>query len=124
MRRPCTINGWQRLCWSWLRVSYPSIPLQSTNSLMSPRYSLIALSTSLALLVSCGSQSEKPEASVSRTPPISVKAVTLAETEVPEIYTAPGTVRAKTSSILSSKVLAYVQSVNVHEGQRVRAGQT
>lgn len=91
---------------------------------MSPRYPLIALSTSLALLVSCGRQSEKPEVSVSRTPPISVKTVTLAETEVPEIYTAPGTVRAKTSSTLSSKVLAYVRSVNVHEGQRVRAGQT
>jgi len=45
------------------------------------------------------------------------------EAQAQDVYTASGTVRAKASSSLSSKLVAYVQSVNFREGDRVKAGQ-
>ena len=45
------------------------------------------------------------------------------ESNIPALYVAPGTVRAKTTSALSSKVMGTVLTVNVHAGDRVSAGQ-
>lgn len=52
-----------------------------------------------------------------------VTTLTVAEKEIPSLYTVSGTVHAKVSSPLASKLLAYVQSVHVREGDRVQAGQ-
>jgi RND family efflux transporter MFP subunit len=41
----------------------------------------------------------------------------------PGIYEATGTVRAKTTATISSKVMGYVQQVNAREGEHVAAGQ-
>lgn len=42
----------------------------------------------------------------------------------PLLYTATGTVHARVESQLASQLMARVQTVKVHEGDRVRAGQT
>ena len=80
------------------------------------------LSTGLILLASCTTSTQKP-GSEHRTAPVIVRVTTLQQAQIPDVYTASGTVRAKVSSSLSSKVVAYVQSVNVREGERVNAGQ-
>jgi RND family efflux transporter MFP subunit len=41
----------------------------------------------------------------------------------PDTYEAVGTVRARTSAVLSSKVMGYVREMNAHTGDRVREGQ-
>jgi membrane fusion protein, multidrug efflux system len=88
------------------------------------RYYPLALSTAMLFTAACGRSLQKADSAAQHRNAVSVKVMTLAEAEVPDVYTAPGTVHAKTSSTISSKLIAYVQSVNVREGDRVRAGQT
>jgi len=56
-------------------------------------------------------------------PTVKVKAVKLAEETVPDLYEAPGTVRARVSSVVSARVMGYLREVRVQAGDRVRAGQ-
>lgn len=77
----------------------------------------------LALLASCHGSDKPVSSPESKAPPVPVKVVTLAETSAATVYPATGTVRAKISATISSKIAAYVQSVRVQEGDRVRAGQ-
>jgi membrane fusion protein, multidrug efflux system len=93
-------------------------------NMMLKRYYPLALSTALLLAAGCGRSSQKAESATQHRNAVPVKVISLAEAQMPDVYTAPGTVRAKTSSTISSKLVAYVQSVNVREGDRVRAGQT
>lgn len=76
---------------------------------------------SLLALAAC-SNTRKPNAVLARTA-VPVTTLTVASSEIPSVYTVSGTVRAKTVSTLSSRVLAYVRSVNVREGDRVQASQ-
>lgn len=87
------------------------------------RYYPLALSTAVLISGACGRSSHKAESTAQHRNAVPVRVMTLTEAEVPEVYTAPGTVHAETSSTISSKLVAYVQSVNVREGDRVRAGQ-
>lgn len=82
------------------------------------------LLTGVALLfVSCGG--EKPERRVqAASRPFAVRTATVALQEWPALYEATGTVRARTTAVISSKVTAYVQAVGVQIGDRVAAGQT
>jgi len=68
--------------------------------------------------------SESPrEVTSSKTPPVAVSVVTVAEQQWPSIYQATGTVRARTSAVIAAKLLGYVREVKVQAGDRVREGQ-
>jgi multidrug efflux pump subunit AcrA (membrane-fusion protein) len=83
--------------------------------------SLLLLSgLAAALVLSCGSGEDSL-----KTPPVPLK-VKVEKTQaspVEQTYDAVGTVRSKTVSALSSKVLGRIVSLLVREGDRVKAGQ-
>ena len=72
-------------------------------------------------LTGCGAPlREKPADSSS---PINVSAVTAGAEAWPSIYEATGTVRARTSAVISAKLMGYVREVKIQTGDRVRPGQ-
>lgn len=73
-----------------------------------------------ALFLSCSSREESPGS-----PPVpqKVKVEQVKTAPVEEAYEAVGTVRSKTISLLSSKVLGRIISIHVREGDRVKADQ-
>ena len=73
-----------------------------------------------ALFLSCGSGEEPPKTASA---PLKVKTEKALFSPVEESYEAVGTVRSRTISLLSSKVLGLIVSIPVREGDRVRAGQ-
>ncbi|HLF82937.1 MAG TPA: efflux RND transporter periplasmic adaptor subunit [Blastocatellia bacterium] len=82
---------------------------------------LTALLLLVALAVSC---SINPEAVTAKRPLVKdVKIEKIAPATVDDLYEATGTVRSKTSSIVSSRIMGSIIAVRVHEGERVRAGQ-
>jgi len=56
-------------------------------------------------------------------PPIAVKLATAHEERLDASYHASGTVRGRTTAVLTSKTVGYVRSVAVRAGDRVQAGQ-
>ena len=83
----------------------------------------IPLVSVLVALTSCGSK-ETPRPEAARRAPAAVQAATASLEDWPEIYQATGTVRARTSATLSSKMTGYVQQVNFQVGDRVLQGET
>jgi len=77
---------------------------------------------SLAMMItSCG---KKEEAVIEKPATIEgVKIETIRISPVPEDYEAVGTVRSKTTSVLSSKTVGNILAIHVREGDRVRMGQ-
>ena len=73
-----------------------------------------------ALFLSCGS---KEGFSKTASPPQKVKIEKALASPVENTCEAMGTVRSKTISVLSSKVLGLILSIHVREGDRVKAGQ-
>jgi multidrug efflux system membrane fusion protein len=70
----------------------------------------------------CGeAPKEKPVSSSLR--PVTVSTVTAATETWPSIYEATGTVRARTSAVISAKLTSYVREVKVQAGDRIREGQ-
>ena len=59
----------------------------------------------------------------SQAPPVTVRIVTVAEQQIPSIYEATGTVRARTSAVIAAKLLGYVREIKVQTGDRVKEGQ-
>lgn len=80
------------------------------------------LITFSAALTGCG-PSEHAPGPAGETLTVQASVVTAAKQSVPETYETVGTVEARTSSTLQSKLTGYVLSVNVREGDRVEAGQ-
>lgn len=80
----------------------------------------ILIGCAAALFLSCGSKEE-----FSKTAPVprKVKIEKVQASPVEDTYEAMGTVRSKTISVLSSKVLGRIVSIPVREGDRVKAGQ-
>jgi RND family efflux transporter MFP subunit len=81
---------------------------------------LLSLLSLLALL-SCG-----PEPGNVETPPgkpVAVAAAAVSAREWPTVYEATGSVRARTTAVISSKVMGHIRQVLVDAGQRVHAGQ-
>jgi RND family efflux transporter MFP subunit len=77
----------------------------------------------LLLLAGCGHK-ETPAPHKTATPvTLSVTAVAAAMAEVPIVREAAGTVRARASASVSSRIMAYVREVRVQQGDSVRAGQ-
>jgi RND family efflux transporter MFP subunit len=74
------------------------------------------------LLTSCGSEPTH-RAAQPQTPPVAVQVAAVATEDWPASYEATGTVRARTTATISSKVTGYVQQVSVQVGDRVRQGQ-
>jgi len=56
-------------------------------------------------------------------PPVSVKLVPAHEQQLDALYRTNGTVRGRTTAILTSRTMGYVRNVDVHPGDRVIAGQ-
>jgi multidrug efflux pump subunit AcrA (membrane-fusion protein) len=85
---------------------------------MRSRYTL----GSLLFLVGCGTgpahKSESPAA-----PQIRVQTVAVGETDWPSTYEATGTVRARTTTTISSRLMGYAREVRAQVGDRVREGQ-
>ena len=82
--------------------------------------SFILIGCAAALFLSCGS---KEGFSKTASPPQKVKIEKALASPVENTCEAMGTVRSKTSSVLSSKVLGLIFSIHVREGDRVKAGQ-
>ena len=77
---------------------------------------------SLAILTSCGTEAARRTEPVAGKP-VAVKTEVAVEQEWPDTYEATGTVRARTSAAIASKVMGYVTQVHVQAGDRVREGQ-
>jgi RND family efflux transporter MFP subunit len=86
---------------------------------MRPYYALAALLS----LAGCGTEPADKIRST-QAAPIRVDTVTVTETDWPSAYEATGTVRAKTTVIISSKLMGYAREVRAQIGDRVRGGQT
>ena len=54
---------------------------------------------------------------------VRVEIAAVQPTSHPEVYEAMGTIRSRTTSVLSSKIMGTVRAIPVEEGQRVKAGQ-
>ncbi len=81
------------------------------------------LPTSLLLLASCGSEPAR-RAAQSQAAPVAVRVADVTTVDWHASYEATGTVRARTTATISSKVMGYVQQVSAQVGDHVAAGQT
>jgi RND family efflux transporter MFP subunit len=80
------------------------------------------LPVSVLLLTSCGSEPAR-RAAQPQAPPVAVQVAAVTSQDWPTSYEATGTVRARTTATISSKVMGYVQRINVQVGDHVRQGQ-
>jgi RND family efflux transporter MFP subunit len=74
------------------------------------------------ILTSCGNH-EPRRVSAAASAPIAVQTTVVAHQDWPELYEATGTVRARVTAAISSKVMGHVQEVLFSAGDHVRAGQ-
>lgn len=76
-----------------------------------------------AFLAGCGG-AKAPEAKQrAEAPAVRVKTGKAENAQVPEVYEATGTVRARTTTVLAARVMGYLREVRVRAGDTVRAGQ-
>src|ERR1041385_5837233 len=88
------------------------------------RIAWAALVIVLALFATGCSQNREHQARVeAAAPAVSVTTQVVTQTEWPSFYEAPGTVRARTSTPISARLMAAVREIRVHAGDHVRAGQ-
>ena len=86
------------------------------------KIALVSLMATALFLVSCGGEQARRTEAASASP-VQVQTVEVCAQQWPAVYEATGTVRARTTAVVASKVMAYVQQVSVQVGDRVRAGQ-
>jgi RND family efflux transporter MFP subunit len=86
------------------------------------RFIFVPIFASIAMLSGCGGSEPQPKAA-SGQPAIPVQTATVSIQQWPDVYEATGTVRARTVTVLSSKLMAYVRQVAVQVGDRVQEGQ-
>jgi len=77
---------------------------------------------SLMAAVGCSRAPEERSAEA-QAAPVAVHTVTVRQAEWPAVYEASGTVKARTSVVLASRLTGYVREVRVRAGDRVGAGQ-
>ena len=82
------------------------------------------LPVALVALSACGGKHAPETAKPAPAAKVPVTVTALAMTEWPDSFEAVGTVRARTSTTLSSRVMGTVLAVRVQAGDRVAAGQT
>jgi RND family efflux transporter MFP subunit len=85
---------------------------------MRPYYALAVL----PFLTGCGSEPALKAVSTPVTR-MRVETVAVAETDWPSTYEAAGTVRARTTATISSRLMGYAREVRAESGDRVREGQ-
>ena len=85
---------------------------------------LALLPVALVALSACGGKHAPEAAKTAPAAKVPVTVTSLAMTEWPDSFEAVGTVRARTSTTLSSRVMGTVLEVRVQAGDRVAAGQT
>lgn len=81
----------------------------------------IALAFVAVALAGCG-PNPTSTSQPSGPPPVAASLLTVSERDIPSYFEASGTVRAQLNAVLASKVVARVASVNVREGDHVKAG--
>ena len=86
------------------------------------RFIFVPIFASIAMLSGCGGSEPQPRAASSQ-PAIPVQTASVSIQQWPDVYEATGTVRARTVTVLSSKLMAYVRQVAVQVGDRVHEGQ-
>ena len=79
--------------------------------------------TAIALLSSCGGGPPIREQAASRDP-VRVTVVVAARQELPVFVEGVGTVEARTEATIAARVMGYIETIHVREGDRVTAGQT
>jgi RND family efflux transporter MFP subunit len=88
---------------------------------MKKKIVFICIIAVLAASSSCGKKEEKaPEKAAAVT---EVKVETVKASTQEDFYEAAATVRSKTTSVLSSRIMGYILAIHVREGDRVQAGQ-
>ncbi len=75
-------------------------------------------------LAGCGSAEKNTGPATGSAPRIAVKVYTANPVSWPAEYERTGTVRARTTAVIASKVMGYVREVRVDTGSHVAAGQT
>jgi len=78
---------------------------------------LLLLSPAFLLLTGCGSPA--PTETGAQPAPVAVHVIAATPAAWPTVYEATGTVRARTSAVISSKVMGYVREVRVAAGDRL-----
>ena len=85
---------------------------------------LLTFAVVILALAGANSCARKPQQATATAPTVQgAKLETVAQQTVDESYEAVGTVRAKNSAIVSSKVMGNIVAMKVREGDTVRAGQ-
>lgn len=74
-------------------------------------------------LAGCG-EAPREKSAAGQGPRVAVSTVTAATETWPSTYEASGTVRARTTAVISAKLMGYVRDVKVQTGDHVREGQT
>jgi RND family efflux transporter MFP subunit len=75
-----------------------------------------------AVLAACGGHAPKQTEAASQ-PPVAVQTVEVRTVDWPVSHETPGTVRARTATTLSSRVMGYIREIKVEPGDRVQSGQ-
>jgi RND family efflux transporter MFP subunit len=75
-----------------------------------------------AVLGACGG-GETKRREAANPAAVAVRIATVSTHEQPDLYEATGTVRARTATVVASKLMAYVREVAVQVGERVQEGQ-
>ncbi|MEO5924205.1 MAG: efflux RND transporter periplasmic adaptor subunit [Bryobacteraceae bacterium] len=82
-----------------------------------------AIAVAATLLASCGKTQPEATQSTPAAAPVTVTITPAASRDLPNVYEAIGTVRARTSSTISSRTMGYVREVRARVGDQVTAGQ-
>src|SRR5579871_1601502 len=77
----------------------------------------------VAMWLAACSDGPKAKLVASSSSPVAVSVITAATETWPALYEATGTVRARTSTVISAKLMGYVREVKVQAGDHVREGQ-
>jgi len=85
--------------------------------------SCAVLAAGLLLLTGCKGKLKPGAAELKRPPVTGVELTEVLPLPVDEYYEASGTVKARTASVVASRVMGTVTSLKVRQGDRVRAGQ-
>jgi multidrug efflux pump subunit AcrA (membrane-fusion protein) len=74
------------------------------------------------IITSCGGH-DRSKTEAASVPPVAVQTTAVETVDWPVIYEAPGTVRARTAAVISSRLMGYIRETRVQPGDRVAAGQ-
>ncbi|MBN9660137.1 MAG: efflux RND transporter periplasmic adaptor subunit [Acidobacteria bacterium] len=83
---------------------------------------LAALGLAAIWLTGCGGEKPAPKKAEDG-PAVKVSVIRTAQEDMPDEYVATGTVKARTTSVLSARVMGYIRELKPQAGDTVKAGQ-